>query len=72
MKLGFLTVLYADRSLHAVLDRAVELGVDAIELGTGNYPGDAHCRPDEAARAITRARASCAARLPSAAFRSAR
>jgi hypothetical protein len=39
----------------------VELGVDAIELGTGNYPGDAHCRPDE-----------LLARSPSAAFRSAR
>jgi sugar phosphate isomerase/epimerase len=47
MKLGFLTVLYSDRSLEAVLDRAVELGVDAVELGTGNYPGDAHCRPEE-------------------------
>ena len=56
MKLGFLTVLYADRSLHAVLDRAVELGVDAIELGTGNYPGDAHCRPDELLGDHTRAR----------------
>src|SRR3954454_20127038 len=56
MKLGFLTVLYADRSLHAVLDRAVELGVDAIELGTGNYPGDAHCRPDELLADHTRAR----------------
>ncbi|HEV7561990.1 MAG TPA: sugar phosphate isomerase/epimerase [Solirubrobacterales bacterium] len=47
MKLGFLTVLYAERPLEAVLDRAVELGVDAVELGTGNYPGDAHCRPEE-------------------------
>jgi sugar phosphate isomerase/epimerase len=33
--------------LEAVLDRAVELGVDAVEFGTGNYPGDAHCRPEE-------------------------
>ncbi|MEA2180303.1 MAG: hypothetical protein QOG77_3600 [Solirubrobacteraceae bacterium] len=47
MKLGVLTVLYADRSLEEVLDRAVELGLDAVELGTGNYPGDAHCKPDE-------------------------
>jgi sugar phosphate isomerase/epimerase len=47
MNLGVLTVLYADRPLEAVLDRAVELGVDAVELGTGNYPGDAHCRPEE-------------------------
>ncbi len=47
MKLGFLTVLYADRPLEAVLDRAVALGVDAVELGTGAYPGDAHARPEE-------------------------
>jgi sugar phosphate isomerase/epimerase len=43
MKLGMLTVVYADRPLEAALDRAVELGLDAVELGTGNYPGDAHC-----------------------------
>jgi sugar phosphate isomerase/epimerase len=47
MKLGFLTVLYADRPLEAVLDRAVELGVDAVELGTGAYTTDAHARPEE-------------------------
>jgi sugar phosphate isomerase/epimerase len=45
MKLGVLTVLYADQPLDAVLDRAVELGLDAVELGTGNYPGNAHCDP---------------------------
>jgi sugar phosphate isomerase/epimerase len=45
VKLGLLTALYADRPLEAVLDRVVELGLDAVELGTGNYPGDAHCSP---------------------------
>jgi sugar phosphate isomerase/epimerase len=50
-----LTVVYADRSLEAALDRAVELGIDAVELGTGNYPGSEHCDPaallgDESAR----------------------
>jgi sugar phosphate isomerase/epimerase len=47
MKLGMLTVLYADRPLEQALDRAVELGLEAVELGTGNYPGDAHCSPAE-------------------------
>lgn len=47
MKLGMLTVVYADRPLEAALDRAVELGLDAVELGTGNYPGDAHCAAAE-------------------------
>jgi sugar phosphate isomerase/epimerase len=57
MKLGVLTVLYADRPLEAVLDRAVELGLDAVELGTGNYPGDAHCPPGELLGDPDRARA---------------
>ena len=29
------------------LDRAVALGLEAVEIATGNYPGDAHCRPAE-------------------------
>jgi sugar phosphate isomerase/epimerase len=47
VKLGVFTVLYRDLPFEAMLDRVVELGLDAVELGTGNYPGDAHCRPDE-------------------------
>jgi sugar phosphate isomerase/epimerase len=46
VKLGVLTVLYAERPLDEVLDRAVELGLDAVELGTGNYPGSDHCDPE--------------------------
>jgi hypothetical protein len=26
-----------------MLDRIVEVGLDAVELGCGNYPGDWHC-----------------------------
>jgi sugar phosphate isomerase/epimerase len=47
MKLGFLTVLYADRPLEQVLDRAVDLGLDAVELGTGAYTADAHARTED-------------------------
>ena len=47
MKLGVFTVLLADRPLEGALGRIVELGLDAVEIGTGNYPGNAHCRPDE-------------------------
>jgi sugar phosphate isomerase/epimerase len=47
MKLGVFTVLFGDRPLEAALDRAVEAGLDCVEIGTGNYPGDAHCRPAE-------------------------
>ena len=45
MKLGVFTVLFADRPLEEALDRVVEAGLDCVEIGTGNYPGDAHCRP---------------------------
>jgi sugar phosphate isomerase/epimerase len=30
-----------------MLDKLSEMGVEAIELGTGNYPGNNHCNPDE-------------------------
>jgi sugar phosphate isomerase/epimerase len=46
VKLGVLTVLYQDQPVEAVLDRAAELGLEAVELGTGNFPGAAHCDPD--------------------------
>ena len=47
MKLGVLTVLYQDRPLNAALDQFVKLGIQAVELGTGSYPGNAHCNPTE-------------------------
>ena len=47
MKLGVFTVLFGNEPLEAALDRAVEAGLDCVEIGTGNYPGDAHCRPAE-------------------------
>ncbi|MCY0879258.1 MAG: sugar phosphate isomerase/epimerase [Firmicutes bacterium] len=40
MKLGVFTVLYGDRPLAAVLDAVAAAGVEAVELGTGGYPGD--------------------------------
>lgn len=45
MKLGVITVLYQDLPIEEALDRAAELGLGAVELGTGNYPGNAHCDP---------------------------
>ena len=45
MKLGVLTNLYGDRPLSEVLPRLKALGVEAIELGCGGYPGKAHCDP---------------------------
>lgn len=45
MKIGLFTALYSTQPLERVLDALPE-GVEAVELGTGNYPGSAHCDPD--------------------------
>ena len=42
MKLGCLTAMFSDQSLDEVLDILRPFGLQAIELGTGNYPGAAH------------------------------
>jgi sugar phosphate isomerase/epimerase len=47
MKIGVFTVLFQELGFEAMLDRVAELGLEAVELGTGNYPGNAHCDPDE-------------------------
>jgi len=43
MKLGVLTVVFGQQSLTEALDLAKAHGLEMVELGTGNYPGDAHC-----------------------------
>ncbi len=47
MKLGVFTVLFQDRPLFEVLDYLKGLGIEMVELGTGNYPGSAHCPLEE-------------------------
>jgi sugar phosphate isomerase/epimerase len=47
MRLGVFTVLYSRVPFEETLDKLGELGLDAVELGCGNYPGDAHCKPAE-------------------------
>jgi sugar phosphate isomerase/epimerase len=46
MKLGVFAVLFGNRSFEETLDLVSELGLDAIELGTGCWPGDAFCNPN--------------------------
>lgn len=46
MKLGVLTALFSDQPLEKALEYVKNAGLDAIELGAGNYPGTAHCDPD--------------------------
>ena len=44
MRLGVFTPLLAQLSLDDVLKKLKTKGIDTVELGTGNYPGDAHCK----------------------------
>jgi sugar phosphate isomerase/epimerase len=45
MKLGVFTVLFGAKPLEETLDYVKGLGLDAVEIGTGAYPGSAHCDP---------------------------
>ena len=47
MKLGVFTVLLGNKSLDEALKYLKESGVQAVELGTGGYPGNSHANPDE-------------------------
>jgi sugar phosphate isomerase/epimerase len=47
MRIGVGTVLYQGLDFEAMLDKVSSIGVGAIELGTGGYPGTAHCPVDE-------------------------
>ena len=44
MKLGVFTPLLSALSLEDVLAKVKSLGVSTVELATGNYPGNAHCK----------------------------
>ena len=47
MKLGVFDPIYGSLDLQAMLARIADLGLEAVEFGCGNYPGDRHCRPAE-------------------------
>jgi len=44
MKVGVFTPLLSQLPLDQVLKKLKALAIDTVELGTGNYPGDAHCK----------------------------
>jgi sugar phosphate isomerase/epimerase len=44
MRVGVFTPLLSQLPLAAVLKKLKALPIDTVELGTGNYPGDAHCK----------------------------
>lgn len=47
MKLGVFAVLFGQKSFEEALDYIQAKGLQAIEIGTGGYPGKAHCKPEE-------------------------
>ena len=44
MRLGVFTPLLSHLPLEGALATLKSLQIDTVELGTGNYPGDAHCK----------------------------
>ncbi len=44
MRIGVFTPLLSKLPLSAVLKKLAELHIDTVELATGNYVGDAHCK----------------------------
>jgi sugar phosphate isomerase/epimerase len=44
MKLGVFTALFSQLPLDEMLKKLTSLDIHSVELGTGNYPGDAHCK----------------------------
>jgi sugar phosphate isomerase/epimerase len=45
MKIGALSAAWSAQPLEEVLDFFCECGLEAVEIGAGNYPGTAHCDP---------------------------
>jgi len=44
VRVGVFTALLSQMSLDDVLKKLKSTGVNTVELGTGNYPGDPHCK----------------------------
>ena len=44
MKVGLFTALLANLSLDEVIAKVKPLGIEALELGTGNFPGEPHLK----------------------------
>lgn len=47
MKIGCFNVMFGNLSLKDAVKKIASLGCEAIEIGAGNYPGNAHCNVDE-------------------------
>ena len=54
MHIGVVTVVFQDLPFEEMLDHVVEIGLSAVEIGTGGYPGSHHCPVDELLESETR------------------
>lgn len=45
MRLGVFLALFGNQELDTALDYVKKNGLDTVEVGAGNYPGDKHCNP---------------------------
>ena len=44
MRVGVFTPLLSQFPLDKVFEKLKKLNISTVELGTGNYPGDPHCK----------------------------
>lgn len=47
MKVGVFTADFDDRPFVEVLDRVARIGCEAVEIASGGYAGNGHCKPKE-------------------------
>jgi len=47
MRIGVFSVLFGKKPFEEILDYLVAQGVQAVEIGTGAYPGNNYCNPAE-------------------------
>jgi len=47
VKIGVFDPIFGTMEFEPMLDKIVAFGLGAVEIGTGNYPGDHHCKPDD-------------------------
>ena len=62
MKVGIFTVLFSQRPFAETLDYVKQAGCQAVEIGCGAYPGDAHCRRRVSPRISSGAAKECGGR----------
>ncbi|MGL5381342.1 sugar phosphate isomerase/epimerase family protein [Clostridium sp.] len=47
MKLGVFTPVFANLTFEEMIEKVSNAGLNAVEIGTGGYPGNSHCNIDE-------------------------